>query len=192
MVKFSLLLPIIYTDLTFKCFPLEQTSVSPTVSLLKSLTVTIFILRVDIFPFFNSGGTTSGCSLSHIDMNDTFELKSNGSDDLFSLLKKYCNYNLDRKILSFLVTSCWKSYQVIVDGMVSSNWIPLTLSSTSIFIWNSSASYCKYILKWTKIHHHHLHHHQLNCLWEDQGCLQCFLQSMGGWGGGRFLVRKQV
>lgn len=123
--------------LTFEFFALERRS-SPSASLLNSVTVTNFILRVDFFPFFRVSGTTNGLSLLHIDPNDICEFKSNGSDFLFSLLKRYWSWSFDGNILSASAALCWKSYQVIEDGRVNSCQLPLTLSSTSNVIWKGA------------------------------------------------------
>ena len=68
--------------LTFKFFALEQWS-SPSLSLLNSITMTNFILQVKFFPFFRVSGTMNSLGLLHIDPNDIYEFRSNGSDFLF-------------------------------------------------------------------------------------------------------------
>ena len=76
---------------TLKFFPLQVwNSHSPSVFLLKSLTMRKFMLQVYFFPLFRIRSTTSGLSSSHVDPNDIWEFISNWSNDLFLLLIQYC------------------------------------------------------------------------------------------------------
>ena len=132
----------IYDTFTFEFFPLEWMT-PPPVSLLKSLTITNFILQVDFFPLFKVSCTIHSRSLLHSDPNVTCELRSNGSDLAPALLRQYCSCKFAGKMFSISAACCWKSNHVIVDDTMSSFWLPLALSSILNVIWKGSVIYCK-------------------------------------------------
>ena len=172
----------VYDTVTFEFFPPEWTT-SPPVSLLKSLIVTNFIGRVDFFPLFKVGGTTNGLSLLHIDPNVMWELRLNGSDLLPALLWWYCSCKFDGKTFSVSATCCLKSSQTIVDGTMSSFWLPLALSSISKVIWKGSAIHCKhkFAVKYVTTETYH-HLPQTNCPLQVQAALaasSCFCEKRG-------------
>lgn len=125
-----------YNTVTFEFFPLEWMT-SPPVSLLKSLIMTTFIGQVDFFLLFKVGGTMNSLSLLHINLNIMWELRWNGSDLLPALLRQYCSCKFDGKMFSISATCCLNSSQMIVNGMMSSFWLPLALSLISKVIWKA-------------------------------------------------------
>ena len=159
----------VYDTFTFEFFPLEWTT-PPPVSLLKSLTITNFILRVNFFPLFKVSGTIHSHSLLHSDPNVTCELRSNGSDLAPTLLRRYCSCKFTGKMFSISAACCWKSNHVIVNDTMSSFWLPLALSSILNVIWNvlSFIVSLNHMWKDREIYHHLP---QPNCLLEGQVAL---------------------